>query len=40
MLTHDCKELTGGVLDVETDAVKAVDGILTHIEEKRKKLGI
>jgi carbon-monoxide dehydrogenase catalytic subunit len=40
LLTQDCKEVTGGVLDVETDAVKAVDGILAHIEEKRKKLGI
>jgi carbon-monoxide dehydrogenase catalytic subunit len=40
LLTHDCKEVTGGVLDLETDAVKAVDGILAHIEEKRNKLGI
>jgi len=25
---------------VEKDPVKAVDGIASHIEEKRKKLGI
>ena len=40
LLTEDCKEVTGGVLSVETDPVKAVDGILAHIEAKRKKLGI
>ena len=40
LLTQDCKQVTGGILDVETDAVKAVDGILSHIEANRKKLGI
>ena len=40
LLTQDCKEVTGGLLSVETDAVKAVDGILAHIEANRKKLGI
>ncbi|UCG93333.1 MAG: anaerobic carbon-monoxide dehydrogenase catalytic subunit [candidate division WOR-3 bacterium] len=40
LLLEDCKGVTGGHLDVETDPVKAVDGILAHIEEKRKKLGI
>ncbi|MEE9152267.1 MAG: anaerobic carbon-monoxide dehydrogenase catalytic subunit, partial [Thermoplasmata archaeon] len=40
LLTQDCKQVTGGVLNVETDAVKAVDGILAHIEANRKKLGI
>ncbi len=40
LLTQDCKNVTGGVLSVETDAVKAADGILAHIESKRKKLGI
>ena len=40
LLTQDCKDVTGGLLSVETDAVKAVDGILNHIEDKRKKLGI
>jgi carbon-monoxide dehydrogenase catalytic subunit len=40
LLLEDCKNVTGGQLNVETDAVKAVDGILAHIEAKRKKLGI
>jgi carbon-monoxide dehydrogenase catalytic subunit len=40
LLTVDCKDVTGGLLNVETDAVKAVDAILDHIEAKRKKLGI
>ncbi|KPK67615.1 carbon monoxide dehydrogenase [candidate division WOR_3 bacterium SM23_60] len=40
LLLEDVKGVTGGKLDVETDAVKAVDGIVAHIEEKRKKLGI
>ncbi len=40
LLTEDCKELTGGVLNVEKDPVKAADAILAHIEGKRKKLGI
>ncbi len=40
LLTEDCKQVTGGQLNVETDAVKAVDGVLAHIEAKRAKLGI
>ena len=40
LLTQDCKDVTGGVLDVETDAEKAADNILKHIEDKRKQLGI
>ena len=40
LLTQDCKKVTGGVLNVEKDPVKASDAILTHIEAKRKKLGI
>jgi len=40
LLTKDCRELTGGVMNVETDAAKAVDGMLAHIESKRSKLGI
>jgi carbon-monoxide dehydrogenase catalytic subunit len=40
LLTSDLKEITGGVLDVEKDAVKAADNILAHIEANRKKLGI
>jgi carbon-monoxide dehydrogenase catalytic subunit len=40
LLTEDCKNITGGVLNVERDAVKASDEILVHIESQRKKLGI
>ncbi|MCK5560194.1 MAG: carbon monoxide dehydrogenase, partial [Thermoplasmata archaeon] len=40
LLTEDCKNVTGGLLSVEPDHVKAVDGILNHIEECRKKLKI
>jgi carbon-monoxide dehydrogenase catalytic subunit len=40
LLTEGCQDVTGGLLNVETDAVKAADGILAHIEGKRKKLGI
>ncbi|MBD3190858.1 MAG: anaerobic carbon-monoxide dehydrogenase catalytic subunit [Candidatus Heimdallarchaeota archaeon] len=40
LLTEDCKEITGGQLNVETDHVKAVDAMVDHIEAKRKKLGI
>lgn len=40
LLTQDCKDVTGGVLDVEPDAVKATENILKHIESNRTKLGI
>jgi anaerobic carbon-monoxide dehydrogenase catalytic subunit len=40
LLTQDCPEVTGGILNVETDAVKAVEAMLNHIEGNRKKLGI
>jgi carbon-monoxide dehydrogenase catalytic subunit len=40
LLLEGCKDVTGGLLNVETDAVKAVDGITGHIEAKRKELGI
>ena len=40
LLTQDCKQVTGGLLNVEKDPTKAVDTILAHIEEKRKKIGI
>ena len=40
LLTQDCKQVTGGILNVETDPVQAVDSILDHIEANRKKLGI
>jgi carbon-monoxide dehydrogenase catalytic subunit len=40
LLTQDCVDVTGGLLNVETDPFKAADAILSHIEAKRKKLGI
>jgi len=40
LLTEDCVDVTGGVLRVETDAAEAAEGMLAHIEAKRKKLGI
>ncbi|MCX7966581.1 MAG: anaerobic carbon-monoxide dehydrogenase catalytic subunit [Syntrophorhabdaceae bacterium] len=40
LLTEDLESLTGGKLNVEKDTVKAVDGIIEHIEKKRKKLAI
>lgn len=40
LLTKDCKDVTGGILHVETDAKEAVKAMLDHIETNRKKLGI
>jgi len=40
LLTQDCKDVTGGVMNVETDAKKAVDAMMDHIEMNRSKLGI
>lgn len=40
LLTEDLPGVTGGILNVEQDAVKAVEGIAAHIESLRKKLGI
>ncbi len=40
LLTEDCKDITGGILHVETDAIQAVNSMLEHIEINRKKLGI
>jgi carbon-monoxide dehydrogenase catalytic subunit len=40
LLTQDIKGVTGALLSVEKDAVKAVEGIANHIEANRKKLGI
>lgn len=40
LLTQDCKNVTGGCMDVETDAKKAVDAMMEHIESNRSKLGI
>ena len=39
LLAHDCKNVTRGVLNVDDDAIKAVEAILTHIEEKRGIVG-
>lgn len=40
LLTVDCKDVTGGILHVETDPKEAVNAMLEHIEANRKKLGI
>jgi carbon-monoxide dehydrogenase catalytic subunit len=40
LLTEDLHGVTGGLLSVETNAEKAADGILAHIEANRTKLGI
>ncbi|MHA1267039.1 MAG: anaerobic carbon-monoxide dehydrogenase catalytic subunit [Candidatus Helarchaeota archaeon] len=40
LLTEDCINITGGLLNVEPDPIKAVDAILAHIEAKRTKLGL
>ena len=40
LLTVDCKDVTGGILHVETDAIAAVNAMMEHIEANRKKLGI
>ncbi|MFX1393828.1 MAG: anaerobic carbon-monoxide dehydrogenase catalytic subunit [Promethearchaeota archaeon] len=40
LLTEDCKDVTGGILHLETNASEAAEGILNHIESNRKKLGI
>ncbi|MFX1337524.1 MAG: anaerobic carbon-monoxide dehydrogenase catalytic subunit [Promethearchaeota archaeon] len=40
LLTVDCKDVTGGILHVETDSVQAVDAMVAHIEANRKKMGI
>jgi carbon-monoxide dehydrogenase catalytic subunit len=40
LLTEDCRQVTGGIMNVEKDPVKAAEAILAHIEANRKKLGI
>jgi carbon-monoxide dehydrogenase catalytic subunit len=40
LLTEECAGVTGGLLNVEKDPVKAADAMLAHIETNRKKLGI
>jgi carbon-monoxide dehydrogenase catalytic subunit len=38
LLTQGCREVTGGIMNVEKDPVQAAEAILSHIEAKRKKL--
>ena len=40
LLAQDCPDVTGGVFHIETDPVSAVEGMLSHIESKRKQIGI
>jgi carbon-monoxide dehydrogenase catalytic subunit len=40
LLTVDCKDITGGILHLETDPVEAADAMLDHIMNNREKLGI
>ena len=40
LLTQDCKQITGGIMNVERDPVRAAEAILAHIELKRKRLGM
>ena len=40
LLTQDCRDITGGVMDVEKDPVRASENIVAHIDEKRRKMGI
>jgi len=40
LLTEELPGVTGGVLHVETDAVDAVEAMVSHIESRRAKLGI
>ncbi len=40
LLTEDCKDITGGILHVETDTKEAVEAMIEHIEANRYKLGI
>jgi carbon-monoxide dehydrogenase catalytic subunit len=40
LLTQDCQQVTGGILNVERDPVKAADAMLARIESNRLKAGI
>lgn len=40
LLTEELSDITGGLLNVETDAEKAADQLLAHIQSRRNKLGI
>ncbi|MBD3255601.1 MAG: anaerobic carbon-monoxide dehydrogenase catalytic subunit [Candidatus Lokiarchaeota archaeon] len=40
LLTVDCKDVTGGILHIETDTKEAVNSMIEHINANRTKLGI
>ncbi|MGV9174026.1 MAG: carbon monoxide dehydrogenase, partial [Promethearchaeia archaeon] len=40
LLTEDCKDVTGGILHLETDTKEAVNAMMDHIMTNREKLGI
>lgn len=40
LITEDLKDITGGILHMEKDVENAVENMLIHIEETRRKLGI
>ncbi|MBD3350728.1 MAG: anaerobic carbon-monoxide dehydrogenase catalytic subunit [Candidatus Lokiarchaeota archaeon] len=40
LLEEKCEDITGGIMNTETDAVKAADLMLAHIEKNRRKLGL
>ncbi len=40
LVTEDLPGVTGGKLDVETDAKQAVANMIAHIDAKRAALGI
>jgi len=40
LLTEDLRQLTGGLLNIETNPVKAADAMLAHIEANRTKMGL
>jgi len=40
LLTEGCRDVTGGELHLETDAVEAADAMLSHIESRRSALNI
>ncbi|MBW2063540.1 MAG: anaerobic carbon-monoxide dehydrogenase catalytic subunit [Deltaproteobacteria bacterium] len=40
LLTEELADITGGLLNVNTNPVEAADALLDHIEKNRKKLGL
>jgi carbon-monoxide dehydrogenase catalytic subunit len=39
LLNTNFKDITGGILHIETDPIQTIDAILFHIENNREKLG-